>query len=162
MDGGCKPPVANGVTLGDGLFWSVICKPSAPTNYEGWDDVNHKCIACHGNCDGCLGETINDCTGCQDPNADPVPLAKGPCTCGVGWFPITTDPLLCGSCHNDCAECTSSTAASNCQVCYANATLSGGPPGNCICNLGYFPNTHAGNCSQCNVACKTCSGSGVN
>jgi hypothetical protein len=114
-----------------------------------------QCQKCPSSCHTCSSLTI--CTSCE-PNAALQP--SGQCKC-VSSTPFSTavmymdpDTGACHECHYTCASC-NGPYSTNCLSCKVGATLSGGPPGQCIPPVGSFIDSD-GSVKPCFTTCATC------
>ena len=118
-----------------------------------------RCGKCHSNCQSCVGAGDDQCTSCFGP-ALLSGQAPSSCICAYGTVPLPT-VATCGqaSCHATCQTCISS-GASNCLVCWMNATAVGNStfPSSCKCLDGFYPDPTSANCSPCSMYCHTCDG----
>jgi hypothetical protein len=80
--------------------------------------------------------------------------------CIIGRYPDST-PRNCSLCHQTCATCVNG-LGDHCMSAYANAYIwwlvLGGTWGYAVPNPGYYADPHAGNCSACDVSCRSCVG----
>jgi hypothetical protein len=76
------------------------------------------------------------------------------CPSTKAYLCIDNDATPMCTCDATCDTC-SALGASNCLTCWSNATVTT-PPGVCVCDAKYFPNTSSDNCDDCHSTCATC------
>lgn len=142
--------------------------------------------ACHPTCSTCSGSTFSECLSCYpgfalsalstclpcDPTCETcdLPSDSTKCLTCVGTAIVTdppaacicptdsywtTSPYQCTLCAAVCLTC--SGTATTCTNCKGNASLDGAT---CKCDLFFFADPDASQCSPCQSSCKTCGNSG--
>ena len=115
------------------------------------------CLACYSDCATCSGGTSAYCLTCTDSHAA-VASPPGTCSCNTGYYPSATGPLVCAACNSDCSSC-SAGLNTNCMACSDTHASVASPPGQCLCNAGYYASASSPLvCTACNSDCSTCSG----
>jgi len=135
----------------------ITCKPANTSISSGTCICNGSfylssdgalCVPCHSVCFTCVAAAESACLACYGQAILTPSNGPGVCSCSVGFYYLAgTD---CKQCAPTCWTCANE---KDCSSCYGTATLQGSL---CVCGFGYFLNTVARTCSQCDQTCETC------
>ena len=116
------------------------------------------CITCDPSCNGCTGPSANECSGCYSGKY--LKVDDNTCTdCTSPGYYIVSVTQTCELCDTSCETCSGS-AATNCLTCYTGQYLLAANNSCVSCDVdGYYQDTLAQTCDECDTSCQTCSGS---
>lgn len=125
------------------------CVSTCPTQY--YAGANSQCLACFETCGSCTSAAQNGCVTC----ASGLYLLSGYCyqNCPSKYF---ANGLVCSQCSSSCATCSNATTCDTCATGFFQNQQ-------CLttCPDGYFGNAISKQCTPCNAACTTCTGSKI-
>ena len=128
-------------------------------NVEGYfvDTISNECRHCDSTCRLCTGDQPTHCTACY---ADfYLYSGNNTClTCNVEGYFVDTISNECRHCDSTCRLCTGD-QPTECTACYTGYLMESGSNSCLTCNVdGYYIDTISGECQQCDLTCKQCTG----
>ena len=129
-------------------------------NVDGYyqDTLTQTCEACDTSCQTCSESSATSCLSCYSGKY--MLAVNNSCvSCNINGYYQDTVTQTCEACDTSCKTCSGS-ASTNCLSCDTGKYLLAANNSCVSCDVdGYYQDTLAQTCNECDTSCQTCSGS---